>query len=67
MKASTAANIIPLLRSDELDKLAEDYERAASVSLAGGCQRDWPQTVCDLVTVAFSLRYVARRLREGPL
>jgi hypothetical protein len=68
MKTSTATSIVPLLRPDALDDLAENYELAAAVSLAGSVQtRDWPQTVHDLVTIAFCLRFVARRLREGPL
>jgi hypothetical protein len=60
-----AATVIPLLLcANELDRLAADYERAAAVSLVGGGQRDWPQTVHDLVSVAYCLRFVARHLRE---
>jgi hypothetical protein len=57
--------VVPLLRADALDKLSDDYELAAGVSLASGGQTGWPQTVSDLLTVAFCLRYVAGRLREG--
>jgi hypothetical protein len=64
---TTAIKIIPLLRPDELDRLASDYERAAAVSLAGSTQtRDWPATLNDLLAVAFAIRDLARRLRERP-
>jgi hypothetical protein len=65
---TTAIKIIPLLRPDELDRLAGDFELALAVSLAGSTQtRDWPSTVRDLVTVAHCLRLVARLIREGRL
>ena len=61
---STAPKVVPLLSATELDKLAQDYELAAAASLASGDQTRWPQTLSDLLTVAFCLRYVARGLRE---
>jgi hypothetical protein len=65
---TTAARIIPLLRPNELDRLAGDFELAAAISLAGSTQaHDWPQTLNDLLTVAYALRFLARHLREGRL
>jgi hypothetical protein len=58
------AQVLPLIRPAALDKLAEDYERAAAVSLANGEKANWPQTVNDLLVVAFALKYLARQVRE---
>jgi hypothetical protein len=54
-------------RPGELDKLADDFELAAGIALAGSVQaQSWPATVRDLLLVAHCLRDVARRLRERP-
>jgi hypothetical protein len=58
------AQVLPLLRPAALDRLAEDYGRAAAVSLANGEKADWPHTINDLLVVAFALKFLARQVRE---
>jgi hypothetical protein len=62
--STTPLKVVPLLSPDNLDELADNYELAAAIAVASNGRADWPQTLNDLLTVAFALRYLARCLRE---